>query len=129
MEFNYCRCGFAFFLQCKCAGTPLRRRYLRQQRASGKQKENRSQDSWTCVEFCVHDCSQACTGSRLHRRTHSHPFCLRLTFLGMQPELYCDCVNGKANPKCDAEELPRFKTSPLTCSEKNTHHRPCCSDA
>src|ERR1700731_4081843 len=47
----------------------------------------------------------------------------------MQPEFYCNGVDGKANPKCDAEELPRFKVGQSTGSEKNAHHRPRCSDA
>src|SRR4030088_1878882 len=47
----------------------------------------------------------------------------------MQPELDCDCVNGKTNPEGDTEELPRFEMCPSAGSEKNTHHRPGGSDA
>ncbi len=47
----------------------------------------------------------------------------------MKPKFYRDGVNGKANPECDTEELPRFKMCPSAGREKNAHYRPSCSNA
>src|SRR6266481_6440000 len=72
-----------------------------------------SSTSWRLIAFFAHSRILArepsAIGSRLYLRMHSHSFPLSLTSPGAQPEFYCDCVNGKANPKSD--------------------HRPRCSDA
>src|SRR5271170_4251814 len=69
------------------------------------------------------------TRSLSSARMHCHPFSLRLTASGAKPQLDDDRVDGKSNPKCDAEEFAGCKAGKSAGSKEDSHHRPRCGNA